>query len=127
MEKNWAKQEIGALAAVTRVELKESLGMTGCEVSLNRLAPAQAIPFLHSHRKNEEVYLFLSGKGEFLLDREVVPVAEGSCVRVGTACARAIRAAADSPLVYACVQSAAGSLQGYTATDGVILDEKPNW
>jgi uncharacterized cupin superfamily protein len=127
MEKKWAKQEIGALAAVTRVELKESLGMTGCEVSLNRLAPAQAIPFLHSHRKNEEVYLFLSGKGEFLLDREIVPVAEGSCVRVGTACARAIRRRRGLA-ARLCLRSVGGRFPArYTATDGVILDEKPNW
>lgn len=127
MDKEWIKTEIGPLAQVTRAELKETLGLSGCEISLNRLESGQAIPFVHKHRENEEAYVILSGKGEFWLDGEIVPVVEGSCVRVLPSAGRAIRAAKDAALTYACIQAASGSLKGYTRTDGVILEEKTGW
>ncbi len=127
MEKAWTKTEIGSFAAVKRAELKEALGLSGCEISLNRLEAGQAIPFVHKHRENEEAYVILAGKGEFWLDGEIVPVAEGSCVKVRPSAGRAIRASADAALTYACVQAASGSLKGYTNTDGVILEEKTGW
>ncbi len=127
MDKAWTKTEIGPLAQVTRAELKEPLALSGCEISLNRLESGQAIPFVHKHRENEEAYVILSGKGEFWLDGEIVPVVEGSCVRVLPSAGRAIRAAKDAALTYACIQAASGSLKGYTRTDGVILEEKTGW
>lgn len=127
MEKAWAKMDAGPLAALKRTELKETLGMTGTEISLNRLGAGQAIPFIHKHRENEEVYLVLSGTGEFWLDGEIIPVSEGSCLRVSPSVGRSMRASADSALVYACVQAAANSLKGYTRTDGVLLEEKTGW
>lgn len=127
MDKAWTKTEIGPLAGIQRAELKETLALSGCEISLNRLEPGQAIPFVHRHRENEEAYVILSGRGEFWLDGEIVPVAEGSCVKVLPPAGRAIRASKDGALTYACVQAASGSLKGYTGTDGVILEEKTGW
>jgi mannose-6-phosphate isomerase-like protein (cupin superfamily) len=127
MEKAWAKMEAGPLAGLKRTELKETLGMTGAEISLNRLGAGQASPFIHKHRENEEVYLVLSGRGEFWLDGEIIPVSEGSCLRVSPSVGRSMRASADSALVYACVQAAENSLKGYTKTDGVLLEEKTGW
>ena len=49
------------------------------------------MPFLHSHRENEELYLFLGGEGEMVVDGEVIPVKEGSAVRVKPAASRAWR------------------------------------
>lgn len=127
MEKAWTKTEAGALAELKRTELKETLGMTGAEISLNRLGAGQAIPFIHRHRENEEVYLVLSGTGEFWLDGEIIPVREGSCLKVSPSVGRSLRASADSALTYACVQAAANSLKAYTRTDGVLLEEKTGW
>jgi mannose-6-phosphate isomerase-like protein (cupin superfamily) len=127
MEKAWKKMEAGELVGLKRTELKETLGMTGSEISLNRLGAGEAIPFIHRHRENEEVYLVLSGKGEFWLDEEIVPVREGSCIRISPSVGRSIRAFADSALIYACVQAAANSLKAYTRTDGVIIEGKAAW
>ena len=127
MEKTWTKTEAGTLAALKRVELKDALGLSGCEVSLNTLPAGAAIPFVHRHKENEEVYLVLAGEGEFWLDGETVPVREGSCLKVLPAAGRAIRAAKDSPITYACIQAASGSLRQYTRTDGVMLEEKTGW
>jgi len=54
--------------------LGAELGLSSMEVSLNSLAPGKGVPFLHAHRQNEELYFFLAGKGQMLLDAEVVEV-----------------------------------------------------
>lgn len=82
----------------------EPLGLRGAEVSVNVFAPGQATPFAHRHRRNEEVYLFLSGTGEMLLDGAVVPVREGTCVRLSPVVARAWRNTGDGPLAFVVVQ-----------------------
>lgn len=55
-----------------RTELHDALSLTGAEVSLNELPAGAAVPFAHSHRKNEEIYGILSGKGKVTLDGETV-------------------------------------------------------
>lgn len=39
-----------------RTELHDLLGLTGAEVSVNHLPAGAGVPFVHSHRKNEEIY-----------------------------------------------------------------------
>ena len=46
-----------------RVELHNLLGLTGCEISINELPAKAAVPFVHAHKQNEEVYGVLGGKG----------------------------------------------------------------
>lgn len=127
MEKNWSKTDVGTLAALKRAELKDALGLSGCEVSLNTLPAGQAIPFVHKHKENEELYIVIAGEGEFWLDGETIPLTEGSCVKVLPAAGRAIRASKNKAITYACIQSASGSLRQYTRTDGVITEEKTGW
>ena len=43
--------------------LKEFLGFTGCEISIDSMAPGANMPFYHKHTMNEEAYIFLKGKG----------------------------------------------------------------
>ncbi len=117
---NYKHVSIGSMKDVTRQELHEALALTGVEVSLNRMAAGQAVPFLHSHKQNEEVYVFLEGKGSFVIDDDEIEVGEGSLVRVDPAGARQIKAAADSDLFYICIQATAGSLTQFSMTDGVI-------
>ena len=42
-----------------RVELKEALNLSGCELSINELPANASMPFVHSHKQNEEIYLVL--------------------------------------------------------------------
>jgi len=49
-----------------RTELHDQLGLTGAEVSINNLPQGVSVPFVHSHKKNEEIYVVLSGKGNML-------------------------------------------------------------
>lgn len=110
-----------------RVELHEALQLTGCEMSINHLPAGGAVPFVHAHKQNEELYYVLSGKGELYIDGDVLPLKEGDAFRIDPSGKRAIRAAQDSELRYLCIQTKAGSLEGFTMEDGVILDEKAPW
>ena len=51
--KNYAKTNIGNEG---RVELHEKLALTGAEISINRLPAGAGVPFVHSHKSNEEIY-----------------------------------------------------------------------
>ena len=53
-----------------RTELHDLLGLTGAEVSVNHLPAGAGVPFVHSHRKNEEIYAILSGSGKAVIDGE---------------------------------------------------------
>ena len=55
-------------------------GSAGLEMSLNVVRPARD-PFLHRHRENDEVYVVVGGRGQFLVDGECIDVAEGSVLR----------------------------------------------
>jgi mannose-6-phosphate isomerase-like protein (cupin superfamily) len=103
-----------------KVFLGETLGLTSMEVSLTKLPAGAKIPFLHKHHANEELYIFTSGRGEMIVDGKVIPVSEGSAVRVATDGARAIRVLGDAPLGYICIQARQGSLG-----DGEIKDGRP--
>ncbi len=114
-------------ASAGRTELHDQLGLTGCEVSVNTLPPAAAVPFVHMHKQNEELYGVLAGRGEIWIDGEVVPLKAGDWFRVSPAGKRAIRAAQDEAMTFICVQTKAGSLEGFTMTDGVMCEEKAPW
>ena len=62
-----------------RSELHNALALTGCEVSCNNLPAGVAVPFVHSHKNNEECYLVLEGDGIFFIDGEELPIKAGSC------------------------------------------------
>lgn len=43
-----------------RVELHEKLGLTGAEISINTIGAGECVPFIHSHKQNEEIYYVIS-------------------------------------------------------------------
>ena len=107
--------------------LQAELGLTGMEISLNALPAGKGVPFLHGHRQNEELYLYLSGQGQMLLDDELVDVAAGTAVRVAPPVMRSCRNTGTEPLTYLCIQAKVGSLVQATAKDGFIGDTPPVW
>lgn len=103
------------------------VGATGGEFSFQSFAPGTETGFLHTHKSHEELYFFLSGKGEFQVDGKVFPITEGSVVRVAPAGKRSVRNNGTEPLVMLCVQYRGATFTKEDATDGVILNEKVNW
>jgi len=107
--------------------LRDLLGSTGVEVSLNVVPPGKGIPFLHRHRQNDEVYIVIGGRGEFLVDGECMHVAEGSVVRITPPGARAWRNNSDVPLYFLCIQYRADSVIEGGTRDGIGVEGKPSW
>lgn len=96
-------------------------------ISINELPPGVSVPFNHSHKRNEEVYIVVKGRGRFHVDGDEFEVAEGSVIRVDPAGQRCITADGQSAIRYICIQTEAKSLVQFTEGDGVILETKPSW
>ena len=115
--KNYVKTNIGNEG---RVELHETLGLTGAEISINQLPAGAGVPFVHSHKQNEEIYGILSGKGSVVLDGETVQLTAGDWLKVAPAAKRQFSAAADTGMTFVCIQVKEHSLAGFTADDAVV-------
>lgn len=113
---NYSKTHVAAGAP--RVELHDTLSLTGAEVSINNLAAGTEIPFYHSHKENEEIYFIAAGKGFMEIDGDKVPLEAGDWLRVAPEAKRKLHAETDMTEI--CIQVKAGSLEHWTATDGVL-------
>lgn len=118
---HYSMVNVGALGNFTgKTFVKEMLNTTGMEVSLGSLGVGESVPFFHHHKENEEVYIVLSGKGEFTIDGDKIAVESGSVIRIAPVASRCTHNTGNEPLIYICIQAKEGSLGGYTVTDGVI-------
>ncbi len=99
-----------------------ALKSTGMEMSLQTMAPGQESPFVHAHKKHEELYMVIKGEGEFKVDDKVFPIAEGSLVRIAPAGKRSLRNTGKDNLVVMCIQYMADSFgpDDTPAGDGII-------
>lgn len=132
---NYSVEQIGPFADLLQRDflgfhgkhfIGKDLGLTGCEVSLNRLPAGKGMPFTHIHEKNEELYIVLGGNGTFYVDGDEFPVREGSLIRVAPAGERAWQAG-DEDLYFICVQAEVGTLTQATRADGTRLATKTSW
>jgi len=121
------KFPVGEFKFRGKVFLKEALELTGMEVSLGKMVPGTAVPYTHIHQENEELYLFIKGKGQFLIDGEVIDVQEGTMIRVAPEGVRAWRNNSEEDLYYIVIQAKQGSLGQYTLKDGKIIEMNPTW
>lgn len=103
-----------------RTELHDKLCLTGAEISVNVLPAGASVPFVHSHKQNEEIYFILEGNGKAIVDDQTVELAAGDWLRVAPVAKRQFFAGEKSSLKFVCIQVKAGSLENYTATDAVI-------
>lgn len=114
---NYAKTNIGNEG---RVELHEKLSLTGAEISINQLPARASVPFVHSHKNNEEIYGILSGKGKAVIDNETIELTAGDWLRISPAAKRQFFASQESDITYVCIQVKENSLGGFTADDAVL-------
>ncbi len=115
--KNYTKTNIGNEG---RTELHEAFGLTGAEISINRIPAGGGVPFVHSHKNNEEIYGVIEGSGKVVLDGEEVALTAGDWLRVAPAAKRQFSAAADEGITFVCIQVKENSLGGFTADDAVV-------
>lgn len=114
---NYSKVNVGQSA---RTELHDQLSLTGAEVSINNLPAGVGVPFIHSHKKNEEIYVILSGKGRAVIDGEDIELVAEDWLRVSPKARRQFFAAQNQAISFACIQVKENSLEGYSMDDGII-------
>lgn len=115
--KNYTKTNIGNDG---RTELHEALDLTGAEISINRLPAGAGVPFVHSHKNNEEIYSVISGSGKVCIDGEEIALGAGDWLKIAPAAKRQFSAADDEGITFICIQVKENSLGGYTADDSVV-------
>ena len=106
---NYAKTNIGNEG---RVELQRNpFSQQAPEISINTLPAGANVPFVHSHKTNEEVYGILSGKGKVIIDGEEITLAAGDWIRISPSAKRQFFAAEDAGISFVCVQTKENSLE----------------
>ena len=115
--KNYTKTNIGNEG---RTELHEKLSLTGAEVSINRLPEGANVPFVHSHKNNEEIYGIISGKGKAIIDGEEITLNAGDWLKVTPAAKRQFFADKNCEITFICIQVKENSLDGFTADDAMV-------
>lgn len=103
-----------------RVELHDKLGLTGAEISINTLPAGECVPFIHSHKQNEEVYYILSGSGKVIIDNEEINLVAGDWLKISPIAERQFFASKDNSISYICIQTKENSLEEFTANDAII-------
>lgn len=109
-----------------KVFTSQALQMTGSEISFQILPPGAGIPFFHRHGQNEEIYVFLKGKGLFQIDGTSFEVKEGSLVRIAPEGVRSWKNISDEPLIFMVMQTKVHSLERFGVSDGA-LSEGVTW
>lgn len=109
-----------SIADNARTELHDILGLTGAEISINVLPAGTSVPFVHTHKQNEEIYAVIDGSGKVVIDSEEITLKAGDWLRVSPSAKRQFSASADSSIKYICIQVKENSLECYTAEDAVI-------
>ena len=114
---NYMKMSLGN---EPRVELHDKLGLTGAEISYNTLPAGGSVPFVHSHKQNEEIYGVLSGSGKAVIDGEEINLTQGDWLRISPKAERQFFASQDDSISYICIQVKENSLEGFTQNDAII-------
>jgi len=121
--KSYSFYEIGPFGELgyDKLFLKEKLGLTSMEISVNRWPPGTEPERPHRHYNNEEIYIILRGEGEIIVEDQVIPVKEGSVVRIPPHSARRHRNRSDDDLIALVLQARENSLITWTMTDGYFV------
>ncbi|MEO8095685.1 MAG: cupin domain-containing protein [Pseudolysinimonas sp.] len=100
------------------------IGMTS-----NSYLPGESADYWHAHAAIEELYVFLTGRGEMGLDDQVVPVGPGTAVRVGQGVMRTWRCVPDSPepLTWFCIRAGGGALDRLPSDSTRDADRPMPW
>lgn len=128
-KKDWPAHtvELPGLTIPGKHFLKDMLALTGCEISINSMAPGADMPIYHNHIQNEEVYIFIQGKGQVQVDAQVIDVKEGTIVRISPNGERTWRNHSSEPLLYIIIQVKENSLVQYGLGDATVPQKATVW
>src|ERR687892_1803690 len=74
---------------------REPLELQNSGVSYLRLAPGERVPWGHTHKQQEEVYVVVGGSGHIKLDDEIVDLRHWDAIRIAKETMRDVEAGAD--------------------------------
>ncbi len=107
--------------------LQERLHLQGAEISMNRMPAGVSMPFFHRHRQNEELYIIVGGTGEMMLEQEVIPLREGTTVRVSPEVPRIWRNTGTTDLYFLCIQYRSNADSPHSIEDGELVNRDMPW
>jgi len=107
--------------------LGDLLGLSSMEISLNKNSAGTGVNFFHRHLKHEEVYIFINGQGEMMIDDEILEVKEGSIVKIKPEAKRSWWNTGDTDLTYLVLQAPEGGMKSPGIEDGELLEGKVPW
>ena len=98
------------------------LNLHSVSLGLIKLPPSEGYTFTHHHVKQEEIYIVVEGKGQMLLNGELVDIERGDIVRVSPPTKRALKADSDTSLFVICT---GGVTEGYpnSANARYLIDD----
>ena len=97
------------------------LSLTGAEISINNLPAGASVPFIHSHKNNEEIYVVLAGKGKAVIDGETIELAAGDWVCISPVGKRQFSAAEDFAISFACIHHGIDTIWKCRGRGGIIV------
>jgi mannose-6-phosphate isomerase-like protein (cupin superfamily) len=74
---------------------REPLDLENCAVSYQRLVANYRIPFGHTHDRQEEVYVVVSGGARAKINEQIVELAPWDAVRIPAGCMRQFEAGSE--------------------------------
>jgi mannose-6-phosphate isomerase-like protein (cupin superfamily) len=74
---------------------RDPLELENAGVSYLRVAPGERVPWGHTHKQQEEVYVVVGGSGRIKLDDEIVDLEPWDAVRIAKETMRAVEAGPD--------------------------------
>lgn len=107
----------------SKLFLKEILELSGMEVSVSIFKPNEEIPFFHKHKVNEELYIVIKGKAQFIVDEEIIDLKVGSFLNIKPDGARYYKNSSDTDeLIILVIQAKQNSLNTKTIQDGYFVE-----
>lgn len=107
--------------------LNRILRMTGMEISVNCLPAGGKVPFYHTHKAHEELYLFIKGRGQFQIDGDILEIQEGTTLCITPNGERTWRNNSQEDLYYLVIQAPVGTITAAGTEDGVTVQRKVTW
>ncbi len=70
---------------------RKQLGLKGVALGVINIPANEGYSFTHTHRKQEEVYIVISGSGSILINDELIDLQTGDIIRVSPDARRALK------------------------------------
>lgn len=103
--------------------LRDDLNLKAIGIGLIHLKAGKGYKFLHQHKKQEEIYFILDGKGLIYIDGEEISVRKGDIIKIDPEGKRALKASDDSHLIAVCTGGIPGKGYPKLSTSKTLIND----